>query len=203
MNKPQGYDDVRAAGEFTPVELGGHYAVIKQVSETKSSTGKNMIVVLFDFDANDKQAGYFKKQFDEDTRPERKWPFAGSKYIMVYDYQDPGKTSRNFKTFCTCAQKSNNFEIDWNSGTAWGKQFVGKKIGVVYGEEESEWDGRVRMRRVPKWFCTADKVAEATVPEPKYLKGKTQTAKPGTTITNVDADGFMNIPNGIEDEIPF
>ena len=32
MNKPNAYDETQAGGEFTPVELGGHKLVIKQVN---------------------------------------------------------------------------------------------------------------------------------------------------------------------------
>lgn len=49
MQKPNNYDETPAGGEFTPVDLGGHKLIIKQVSETKSKSGKDMIVVLFDF----------------------------------------------------------------------------------------------------------------------------------------------------------
>lgn len=58
-----------AGGEFTPVELGGHKLIIKQVNETKSKTGKDMIVVLFDFAEDDKQPGYFMEQFQNDIQP--------------------------------------------------------------------------------------------------------------------------------------
>ena len=44
MKKPKNYDETPTGG-FTPVELGGHKMVIKQVIETKSKTGKDMIVV--------------------------------------------------------------------------------------------------------------------------------------------------------------
>ena len=72
MNKPNNYENTQAAGEFTPVELGGHKLVIKQVNETKSKTGKPMIVVLFDFARDDKQPGYFEKMFRDDIRPDKK-----------------------------------------------------------------------------------------------------------------------------------
>ena len=192
MNKPSGYDEAQAAGEFVPVDLGGHYAAIKQVTEMKSSTGKDMIVVLFDFIKPDKQNGYFSDQYDADTRDDAKWPFAGSKYILVQDFNDPKKTSRNFKTFCSCVEKSNGYSIQWG-GDAWAKQFRGKKIGVVYGEEEHEYDGRTTMRRVPKWFCELDKVSTSTIPAPKYLP---------KTAPSSDSD-FVNVPDGAEDEIPF
>lgn len=195
MQKPSGYDEAKASGDFTPVELGGHYCTIKQVSERKSSTGKDMIVVLFDFCSPDKQEGYFMDSFKADVREDKKWPFAGSKYIMVNDYNDSSKTSKQFKTFCTCVEKSNNYEVKWGVND-WGKQFVGKKVGMVYGEEENEYDGRRFMRSTPKWFCSWDAVKDARIPEPKYLK--TPAKAP-----SVNSDGFMSIPAGADEEIPF
>lgn len=197
MQKPNGYDEVQA-GNFVKAELGGHYAIVKQVAERQSSTGKNMIVVLFDFISPDKQPDYFMSQFKNDSRDEKKWPFAGSKYIMVQDYNDPTKTSRNFKSFCTCVEKSNNYTVRWETGDNWGKQFVGKKIGVVFGEEEQEYDGRISMRRVPKWFCEWDAVKDARIPDTKYLNG----SGPARMATAQD-DKFMQIPEGVDEEIPF
>lgn len=198
MLKPNGYDDAKTIGEFTPVELGGHYAVIKQVAERETSTGKGMIVVLFDFCKPDKQAGYFSTQFENSDKEDKKWPFAGSKYVMINDYNDPQKTSRAFKTFCTCVEKSNNMQIAW-TGNGWGKQFAGKKIGVVYGEEEQEYNGKVSMRHVPKWFCAYDKVSEQSVPNPKYLNG----FSPAPSTQAKKDDGFMNIDDATDEEIPF
>lgn len=34
MQKPNNYENTQAQGEFTPVELGGHKLIIKQVNET-------------------------------------------------------------------------------------------------------------------------------------------------------------------------
>lgn len=201
MQKPNGYDEAQASGEFIPVELGGHYAVVKQVSETQSKNGRDMIVVLFDFVKPDKQAGYFSNQFNADDREQKKWPFAGTKYIMVQDYNDQNKTSRAFKTFCTCIEKSNSYSIAWG-GNAWAQQFKGKTVGVVFGEEESEYDGKISMRRVPKWFCKTDAVKDATIPQPKYINGVSPASQAEETKTE-SADGFLSIPDGIDEEIPF
>ena len=141
MIKPTGYDEVQASGEFVPVTPGGHYCVIKRVDEALSSNGKPMVVVYFDFSGRDMQEGYFTKQFNEDTREDKKWPFV---------------------------EKSNeNFVTQW--GDDWGEQFKGKQIGAVFGREESEFNGNVSMRCIPKWFCSVDAVADAKVPEDKYL----------------------------------
>lgn len=196
MNKPNGYDEAKAGSDFKPVVVGGHYAVIKQVAERQSSNGKDMIVVLFDFCDPDPQEGYFKDQFDRDDRDDKKWPFSGTKYIMVNDYNDTNKTSRAFKGFCTCFEKSNNKEIAWG-GKSWAAQFKNKKIGVVFGEEEHEYEGKISMRVVPKWFCELDNVTTAKIPEPKYINGSSPAAKPAA------ANDFMNIPEVADEEIPF
>ena len=202
MQKPNGYDEAQASGEFIPVELGGHYAIIKQVSETQSKSGRDMIVVLYDFVKPDKQAGYFSNQFNSDDREQKKWPFAGTKYIMVQDYNDPSKTSRQFKTFCTCVEKSNNYTIAWG-GNAWAQQFKSKFIGVVFGEEESEYDGKISMRRVPNWFCKTDAVKDATIPQPKYINGVSPAVQTSQAATAETADAFLSIPDGMDEEIPF
>lgn len=199
MKKPSGYDEAQASGEFAPINLGGHYAVIKQVVERQSSTGKDMVVVLFDFCSPDKQADYFTKQFTNDDRQDKKWPYAGTKYIMVQDYNDPSKTSRAFKTFCTCVEKSNNYTVQWG-GADWGKQFKGKKVGTVFGEVEHEYKGKISMRHELRWFCKTDQVEEATIPDARYLNGVAlANAKPASTR---DAD-FMQIPEGADEELPF
>ena len=112
-----------------PITPGGHHLIIKQVNETVSSTNKPMIVVLFDFDQSDKQAGLLMKEFKNDDRADKKWPHRGSQYIMVQDYQDPSKTSRAYKTFCTCFEQSNGVKINWvEDSAAWANQFKNKKI---------------------------------------------------------------------------
>ncbi len=196
MQKPQGYDEAKAAGDFTPVELGGHFCTIKQVAEKKSQTGKDMVVVVIDFCAPDAQPDYFKRQFESDDRPDKKWPYNGTRYIMVNDYNDSSKTSRDFKTFCTCFEKSNNCKIAWGSDN-WGAQFKNKKIGAVYGEEEHEYDGKVSKRRTLRWFCEFDKAKDASIPNFKPLKNKTTGSSAGTL------DGFISVPDDSDEEIPF
>ena len=72
MKKPNNYENTQVSGEFTPVELGGHYLTIKDVAEMKSKGGKDMIKVSFDFASNDKQPGYFMESFKKYCNFKRK-----------------------------------------------------------------------------------------------------------------------------------
>lgn len=197
MNKPNGYDEAKVSGDFTPVELGGHHLIIKQVSERMNKNNQPMIVVLFDFAPNDKQPGYFMEQFKNDIRPDKKWSNQATQYINVYDAD--GRTSRSFKTFTTCVEHSNNgFTTQW--GDNFCQQFKDKKIGGVFGEQMDYYNGEEKKKRVLRWFTSSDKVADAQIPDmsetPAYKQYKTNSAI-------ASSDGFMNIPDGIDEELPF
>ena len=202
MKKPNNFENTKAQGEFTPVELGGHKLVIKQVSEKKSKNNKDMIVILFDFAADDSQPEYFSKMFADDIRPEKKWPNQATQYILVED--ENGNTSRSFKTFCTCVEHSNpNFSC-WKNDDSFNFQGIkGKKIGGVFGEQMDFYNGKVLCKHVLRWFTSLDKLEDVQIPDVQEtqayknsLNGYPATATPTT-------DGFMNIPDGIDEELPF
>jgi len=191
MNKPTGYDEVQV-GEFTPATDGGHTMVIKGVREEKSKTGKDMVVVAFDFDKSDVQPGYFADLFEKDIRPEKKWPNTGTQYILTLDGQT-GKTSKSFKSFITSFEKSNNVECTW--GANFCEQFKGKRIGGVFGIVEEEYNGKINKRHKLRWFCEYSKAKDAPIPEPKLLNTNASAAPMGT--------GFVNVADGSDEEIPF
>ena len=204
MQKPTAYEETQAQGDWTPIELGGHKLVIKQVNETKSKNGKDMIVVLFDFAEDDKQPGYFMEQFQNDIRPDKKWPNQATQYILTEDAE--GKCNRSFKTFTTCVEHSNaGFSVQW--GDKFCQCFKGKKIGGVFGEQMDYYreQNKELKKRVLRWFVSLDKVADAAVPDMSETKAYKEY-KQGGGMPNYGTpgdDGFMNIPDGIDEELPF
>lgn len=201
MNKPNEYDTTRAAGEFTPIELGGHYLVIKQVDEMQSKGGQPMIKVSFDTADNDKQPHYFADRFRNDIRPDKKWPANGVTYIMVND-QD-GKCSRSFKGFTTSVEKSNpGFSVQW--GQSFAGCFKNKLVGGIFNLELGIYNNKETKQHKLRWFCSNDKVDAAPVPDPTETKEyKSWKESGGLTTAPADANGFMSIPEGVEEELPF
>lgn len=191
MQKPQGYDEVQVGGDFTPIELGGHHLIIKGVKEQESKSGKQMIVVAFDFAKNDRQPNYFSDLFDKDIRPDKKWPNNGTNYIMAMDYQDSSKTSKSFKSFVTAFERSNNVTAIW--GEKFCDQFKGRKIGGVFGVVEEEYNGEIKKRHKLRWFCDDSKVDGASIPEEKLLNNSSSTP----------SSDFMAIKEDAGEEIPF
>lgn len=199
MKKPNNFENTQVQGEFAPIELGGHILVIKEVVEMKSKGGKDMIKVSFDFARGDKQPGHFEKMFKDDIRPEKKWPNQATQYILTEDNE--GNCSRAFKTFITCVEHSNNTEVQW--GDNFEQQFKNKVIGGVFGLQMDYYDEREIEKRVLRWFTSTDKVKDAQVPsisETQAYKNHINGYHPDATPAG---DGFMNIPDGIDEELPF
>lgn len=191
MEMPKNYANV-SAGVFTPVTPGGHICVIKEVIEMKSKAGAPMIRVNLDFAPEDSQPYYFRNQFADDIRPDKKWPNNGGRYILTEDRD--GNCSRSFKQFITCWEKSNSREITW--GADFASQFVDTKIGAVYGEVENEYNGKITMRREIRWFCNAEDAEGANAPDPKYLNG----SSPRNSTAH---DDFSDLPKVDEEDLPF
>lgn len=194
MNMPKNYNETKVGGDFTPIALGGHHIIIKNVEETTSKAGRPMLKVSFDFAKNDVQPDYMMTEYKNDIRPDKKWPHAGTQYILSEDKD--GNCSRSFKSFITAFENSNNCEAVW--GDKFTAQFKNKKIGGIFGEVQNEYNSRVTMRHELRWFCADDKVDGATVPEPKYLNGNgTLGSSSGSSAPDV------NVDEGTDDEMPF
>lgn len=181
MQKPNGYDEVNI-GDYTPPMLGGHTCSIKQLKETTSSSGKPMVIIYYDFDENDVQPGYFAESFRNDIRPDKKWPYAGTAWIVTETAD--GSCSKKFKRFINAFEKSNGVTVSW--GKSFEGQFKNKKIGAVFGEVESEYNGKVSMRHEMRWFCEYDKASTATVPDPLPLQGAPATSNSSAPAADED-----------------
>ena len=201
MQKPNNYEKTQAAGEFTPIDLGGHYLVIKQVEEMTNKNGKPMIKISFDTADNDSQPHYFADRFRNDIRPDKKWPNNGVSYMNTEDQE--GNCSRTFKGFTTSVENSNpGFSVVWGDGFA--VCFKNKLIGGIFREELGVYQGKEIHQRKLQWFCSNDKVADAKIPETYETdEHKAWRESGGLTTSPADKDGWMNIPEGVDEELPF
>lgn len=173
MKKPNDFENVQAYGEFTPIELGGHYLKIMSIKEVQSSTGKPMIKIAVDTAPNDIQPNYYKKIFDADDRQDKKWPSGAVVNQLIYDNE--GNTNRGFKTFITAVEKSNlGFTVQWGDGFA--DCFKGKYVGGVFGREEyiSQKDGQPKFATKCMQFRSIEAITDGVDAPPDKLLPSTQ-----------------------------
>lgn len=168
IKKPSNWDAVEVMEfDYTPIELGGHKGIIMKAEEyTSDFSGKKSLKVYVDTASDDKQPEYFKKQYENDTRIDRKWSNSAIKYISLGEEENQVKM---LKSFITAYENSNNCQFDWNKD--W-EQLKGKKIGIIFGMEEYENQaGELKTVNKLREFRSIDKVDNIKIPKVKLLDG--------------------------------
>jgi len=195
MDKPYGYDETQALGEYKALPAGGYVCRIMAVEETKSQSGNDMLKISLDI-AEGEFRNRFADMYRSNTRPDKKRGCVA--YQLVYDTS--GGTNRGFKSFCTAAEESNpGFTIQW--GPAFGKCFQNRLIGVIFGREEYIGnDGKAHWSTKPKFFRSAEKIRKGDfeVPEDKYLPNSQPAANySGYPAAAQTADPFAVPPQPV------
>lgn len=155
-------------GEFETLELGGHEIVILDAREhTSEFSGNTSLKISVDIAGDDKQAGFFKKQYDEDTRQDKKWPNGAVKYLSLKDEQ-----IGYLKGFITALENSNPNFI-FNTNGTW-EQLKGLKCAAQFGLEQYEkQDGTTGFATRLNQFRSLSKLSEIEVPKVRFLDGST------------------------------
>lgn len=151
-------------GEFEVLELGGHEIVIMDAREyTSDFTGNTSLKVSVDISGNDKQKGYFKKQYDENTSADKKWSNGAVKYLSLKNEQ-----IAYLKGFITALEKSNN-NFKFNTKGTW-EQLKGLKLAGQFGlEEYTDNEGNTKTTTKLVQFRSLDKLNEIKIPKVKLL----------------------------------
>lgn len=170
--------NVQEAGEFKRPGAGAYICGITKVEDVSD---KEYLKVTYDI-IDGEFKGYYKEM--RENNPE--WAWAGA-YVKSY------KTAAlpMFKRFCTAVSRSNgNFVFDGNTVNADEQTLVGKKIGLLFGEEEYYGnDGELKTRLYVVREFSIDKLGEQKVPELKKIKED----RPKESSTNAE---WMKVHEG-------
>jgi hypothetical protein len=202
ITKQKDYDSVSVGGDFKVLTKGAYICRLIMAEEMESSGGKPMLHIAFDI-IDDEYKNYFmdlygsRKKSNTDPTKEVKYPFEGQKWIMVDDYKDPSKPSRQFKSFITAVEDSGT-EVWTPKGELNLNEVKKAEVGVVFRREEQEYEGKTSWRTVPWGFRSIEAVAagDCYIPEDKPLS---ETSGTGFSQPSVSADSF----SAAEDDIPF
>ena len=198
--KPKAYDEINIIEEYEKISLGGHKGIIMKAEEyTSPQSGKTSLKVSVDTAKDDKQPEYFKEQYKNDVRIDRKWSNSAIKYISLGEEENQVKM---LKSFITAYENSNNCQFDWNKN--W-EQLTGKKIGIVFGMEEYENQaGELKTVNKLREFRSIGKIDNVKIPKVKLLDG-TYVDYEEYTKSSADKakDLFGSSVEVSSDELPF
>lgn len=160
-------------------------------AQVKDGKNGQYIQIAYDIAEGDFK-DYFKKLYDGKKEEDKKW----STYFFLSIPKDDGSekdswTKRTFKTFTNALEDSNEgYHFDWDES-----KFKGKLIGGLFRYEEFQKnDGSVGRSTKMRNACSVDKIRSGNfkLPDDKTI----------APANNAPTD-FMNIPDGINEEIPF
>lgn len=178
MQPIENYENVEAKnfGEFEKLELGGHVCIINKAYIALSTMQKEMLCLELEI-SNGKQAGFFKKQFDENTKENKKW---GCIYRQL-----TRENPEFFKGMITAIENSNpGYKFNWDENT-----LVGKLVGGVFGlEEYTKQDGTIGTATKCVQLRSIDKIKDCPIPKVKMLNG-----------TRVDYNTYMETTRRVND----
>lgn len=193
--------EAKEFGEYEALELGGHEIVIMDAREYISEiSGNTSLKISVDVAGNDKQKGFFKKQYDENTNMDKKWSNGATKYLSLKDEQ-----LAYLKGFITSLEKSNN-NFKFNVKGTW-EQLKGLKLAGVFGlEEYQKEDGTIGTATKLIQFRSLEKLNEIKIPKVKLLDGTFVEYEDYKNTSNSQRNAenvFGNVVEISEDALPF
>lgn len=170
--------------------------IIKAVEVKNKNNDGSHIEIGFDV-AEGEYKDFYKKQFDANTNEDKKWPNDARYNLMVPDDSSAEWQIQQWDTFWTNVEDSNpgyTFNGD-------GDKLKNKLFGGLFHNEQSEYNGTVYDHTKLKWTRPAQDVREGKYG--KLPKDKLIDSAAAKKSESSGAKDFMNIPEGIDEEIPF
>ena len=201
MQQFKGYDEAKqnaqAAGNGGKLPKGAYVCKILGVKATEAKDNKSgFIQIQFDI-AEGEYKGFFKKQYDENTREDKKYKGKATIYLPKDDgTEQDGWTKTAFARWTNAFEESNNgYTWDWDE-----KKWKDKLIGIVFGETGSNINGKDIVYVEAHYPVATSKVADISPDSIKFKKKKGYGEGSNQASGN---DGFMNIPDIDDNEFPF
>lgn len=194
MRKLNGYEKASAYTSQERLPVGGYVLKIMDVKYQENEWG-DVIVLSFDIEEGE-QKGFFMENWKSQTGEDKKWKGTYRMRVPADDgsEQDEWKM-RRFKTDITNFEESNS-GYHWN----WDEQTLkGKLIGALFNNKEYEVNGRHGFFTNCHSLVTAEKIRSGKFEIPADTLLQKESKPQGQPVGN----GFMTIPDGVDEELPF
>ena len=191
IRKPKNWNEVQEYTDRQKLPLDAYVCKVKQCKVIDNNYGEQL-AILFDITEGE-YANYFQKDFNGNTAQDKKWRGILRMWLPKDDGSDNDEmTKRTFKGMTTAFERSNpGYQWDWNENS-----LVGKTVGILFRNEEYDYQGKQGWAVRPFRAISADTVrdGEYTLPKDKPLKNKPASAPAAN-------NGYVEVD--LDDELPF
>lgn len=190
MKAFNGLEIKKSVSANEPLPAGGYVAKILNAKVEEYSWGEKL-VISFDI-AEGEYKDFFRKQYNENTREDKKWkgnfrltvPQEGNQY---FDSQ-----KRTFGNAIWAIEESNpGYHWDWNEAA-----LKGKMVGVLFRDREWEIDGKTGMTTEACTFVSVDDIRTNNfkMPKPKMLNKVARQTENNSNFTVIDDEDLGDLP---------
>ena len=171
MEKLKGFETAKVmTGESTQLPKGGYIVKIMDCKEETTDSGYKYLDFAFDVAEGDFK-GHFADIYTASTDENKKWKGTYRTFIPDENSQYYEDNLTRFKTMISNFEESNKgFHWDWDE-----TKLKGKIIGIVYGEEEYQPEGKdVLTITKARYFTSVQRIRDGKfkIPQLKKLAGK-------------------------------
>lgn len=202
IRRPNNWNEVQEFTERPKLPLGAYVCQVKKAVVQANDYGEQLCI-LFDI-IEGAQKGFYQKDFESDTRQDKKWKGVLRYFLPKDDGSEKDEwTKSSFKGLVTAFEKSNpGFTWNWDENA-----LAGKLVGILFRNEEWEYDGKSGWAVRPFRAISTDSVrsGDFTIPKDKPLKRVNSYgfASPApTAYPESYQGGFAPLPD-VDDDSPF
>lgn len=172
IRKPNDWENVQTFSERRKLPVGAYVCKIKQAAVKATEWGEQLNI-LYDIEDGE-YAGFYAEDFKSQNPENKKWKGVLRFWLPKEDGSEKdGFAKRKLKAFITTVENSNRgFTFNWDE-----RSLAGKLIGVIYRNEEWEYNGKTGWSARPFRATTVDNVTDGTftIPEAKPLESKAES----------------------------
>ena len=194
MKKRNSFNRENVYREVEKLPVGGYVIKILNAKEEEYSWG-SVLAIAFDI-AEGEHTGFFNKNFQNQQGEDKKWKGVFRLNIPKEDGSEKDAwTQKKFNTTIVNIEDSNNgYFWDWDES-----KLKGKIVGALFNNKEYEFNGNHGFFTNCHSFVPVENIRSGkfTIPKDTLLPNSKGSAVP------TDENGFMNIPDGTDEEIPF
>lgn len=180
-----GFKKEKMAGPREVIPAGGYVCKIMAAKVENYKFG-DVLVLSFDITEGE-YTGFFKRDWDNNTNPERKWRGNLRLNIPKGDGSEmDGWTVRSFNNFAASLEDSNpGYTWDWDES-----KLKGKELGILFRNREYDFNGN------HGWTTEASSVTDSSairegkfrIPKDKPLKDKPVSDAPTYAAAEAEDD---------------
>ena len=189
MKAFNGLEIKKSVSASEPLPAGGYVAKILNAKVEEYSWGEKL-VISFDI-AEGEYKDFFRKQYNENTREDKKWKGNFRLTVPQENNQYFDSQKRTFGNAIWAIEESNpGYHWDWNEA-----ELRGKMVGVLFRNYEYDVDGRQGWSTECCTFVSVEDVRTGNFKQPKDkpLKNK--------AVNNSDYGDFVAVTDS--DDLPF